>query len=53
MDIGRFIAHDNPARALTFIDELEGKCDVLGSAPGIGTARPELGAGVRMFTKGR
>lgn len=48
-----FIAQDNPARALTFVDELEGKCDALGSAPGIGTARPELGEGIRMLPKGR
>ena len=48
-----FIAQDNPARALTFVDELEGKCDVLGGAPGIGTSRPELGEGVRMLPHGR
>ena len=44
LDIAVFIAQDNPARALTFVDELESKCDALGRAPGIGTSRPELGA---------
>lgn len=53
MDIAVFIAQDNQARALTFVDELESKCDALGRAPGIGTLRPELGDGVRMLTQGR
>lgn len=33
-----FIARDNRARSLTFVDELEGKCDALGGAPGMGTS---------------
>lgn len=53
MHITMFIAQDNPTRALTFVDELEGKCDLLGGAPGIGTLRPELGEGVRMLLHGR
>ena len=53
LDIAVFIARDNPARALTFVDELESKCDALGRAPGIGTSRPELGDGVRMLPHGR
>jgi toxin ParE1/3/4 len=53
MDIAMFIAQDNPKRALTFVDELEGKCDALGGAPGIGTSRPELGEGIRMLPHGR
>ena len=53
LEIAAFIAHDNKARALTFVDELEGKCDALGRAPGIGTSRPELGDGVRMLPHGR
>ena len=53
MDIAIFIAQDNPARALTFVDELESKCDTLGSAPGIGTARPDLGEGIRVLPHGR
>jgi plasmid stabilization system protein ParE len=43
-----FIAHDNPARATTFVDALEEKCQLLGVSPGIGTSRPELGAGLTM-----
>jgi toxin ParE1/3/4 len=31
MEIAMFIAQDNPARVLTFVDELEGKCDALGT----------------------
>lgn len=53
MDIAVFIAQDNQARAMTFVDELEGKCAALGRAPGIGTPRPELGDGVRMLPHGR
>jgi toxin ParE1/3/4 len=29
MDIAMFIAQDNPKRALTFVEELEGKCEAL------------------------
>ena len=53
IDIASYIAEDNPARALTFVDELEGKCSALGRTPGLGTARPELGAGIRMLPHGR
>lgn len=53
MDIAIFIAQDNPKRALTFVDELEGKCGLLGSAPAIGTSRPELGDGIRVLPHGR
>ena len=44
LDIAAFIAQDNPPRALTFVDELESKCNALGGAPGIGKLRPELDA---------
>ncbi len=53
LDIAVFIAYDNQARALTFVDELESKCEGLGRLPGIGTLRPELGDGVRMLPHGR
>lgn len=53
MDIAIFIAQESPKRALTFVDELEGKCDALGGAPAIGTSRPELGEGIRMLPHGR
>lgn len=53
LEIALYIAQDNPARAATFVEELEGKCMLLGTASGIGTARPELGQGVRMLPHGR
>jgi len=53
MDIAAFIAQDNPKRALSFVDELEDRCALLASAPGIGTARPELGDGICMLPHGR
>ena len=53
IEIALFIAEDNPTRALTFVDELEDKCHALGTAPGIGTSRPELGEGVAMMPYGR
>ena len=52
-EIGDFIAKDNPARALSFIGELKSKCLALSYSAGIGTARPELGDGIRMLTHGR
>jgi toxin ParE1/3/4 len=53
MDIAMFIAQDNPKRALTFVEELEGKCEALSRAPGIGTSRAELGEGIRVLPHGR
>jgi toxin ParE1/3/4 len=53
IDIAMYIAQDNPERALTFVDELEGRCDALALEPGISTARPELGDGIRMLPHGR
>jgi toxin ParE1/3/4 len=53
MDIAMFIAHDNPKRALTFVEELESKCEALTRAPGIGTLRAELGEGIRVLPHGR
>lgn len=48
-EIAVYIALDNPARALRFVDELERHCKVLAAEPGLGTARPELGRGIRML----
>ncbi len=53
LEVALYIAQDNPARASTFVDELEFRCRGLGEAPGIGTARPELGEGIRMLPHGR
>ena len=51
-EIGDYIARDNPRHAVTFIAEIQAKCHKLGHAPSIGTARPELGEGVRMLPHG-
>ena len=53
VEIAAFIAQDSPTRAATFVDELERKCTPLGTAPGIGTSRPELGEGIRTMPHGR
>lgn len=53
MEIALYIAQDNPSRATTFVDELEERCSALGRSPGMGTARPELGDGVRMLPNER
>lgn len=53
IDIALFIAQDNPARALSFVNELEEKCAGLGGAPGVGTPRPELGEGICRLPHGR
>ena len=52
-EIGDFVALGNPRRAVTFIGEVRAKCQRLGQAPGLCTARPELGNGVRMLPHGR
>lgn len=53
MEIAIYIAQDNPVRALSFVDELEATCLGLGQAADIGTARPELGEGIRLLPHGR
>ena len=53
LDIATYIARDNPTRALSFVDELEDACARLRTHPGIGTARPELGANIRVLPHGR
>ena len=52
LEIADYIAQDNPRRAMSFVDELEIRCTALGGAPGIGTQRPELGAGVCAWPHG-
>jgi toxin ParE1/3/4 len=53
LDIAVYIAQDKPSAALSFVDALEAKCLRLGDGPGIGTARPELGDGLRSMSHGR
>jgi len=45
-----FIAADNPARAGSYIAEIETACENLCSAPMIGTARPDLQPDVRIMS---
>ena len=49
IEIASFIARDNPARAYSYVDELEKTCEALSDFPELGPARPELGEGVRML----
>lgn len=53
LDIALFIAQDNQARALSFVDELEAHCRRLGQHPGIGSVRPQLGENIRVIPHGR
>lgn len=52
-EIATFIAADNPARALTFLDELEASCALLLDFPEAGRARPELAPNLRSKPYGR
>ena len=52
-EIGDYIAQDNPLRATTFVEELASHCERLTRYPDIGTARPELGEGLRVMPHGR
>ena len=47
LDIARYIARDDPARALTFVDELEAASTKLLPFPDTGRARPELAPDLR------
>lgn len=46
VEIASFIARDNVARAVTFIDELEATCAMLVDFPHSGGARSDLRAGL-------
>ncbi|MBM3509362.1 MAG: type II toxin-antitoxin system RelE/ParE family toxin [Alphaproteobacteria bacterium] len=48
VEITLFIARNNPARALTFVAELEARYDALSEFPGVGAPRPELADGLRV-----
>jgi toxin ParE1/3/4 len=52
-EIGDFIARDNPARALTFLDELREHCTAIVNAPRLYALREELGPGIRIAVHGR
>ena len=52
-EIGDYIARDNPARAVTFIEALTEKCRRLIEQPAAAPLRPEFGDDVRMTPFGR
>lgn len=53
IEIATFIARDNPARARSFVTELEPVCGNLVAHPEIGALRPELHGRLRMLPHGR
>jgi len=52
-EIGDYIARENPARAISFVEELREHCGAILVAPASYAPREELGAGVRMAIHGR
>ena len=52
IDIGDYIASDNPKAAAGFIAEIEKACALLGGEPLLGRARPEI-AGYRSWVVGK
>lgn len=53
IDIFYHIAGDNPARAASFVGEIEQRCGKLPDFPEAGRARPELAEGLRSVPHGR
>jgi toxin ParE1/3/4 len=51
-DIRDFILRDNPARAVTFVDELLDRCQLLADHPLMGRARTNLRPALRSFPHG-
>jgi len=52
-EISDYIARDNPARAVSFLQEMRGQCLKITAYPEAAPLRPELGAGIRMLPFGR
>jgi toxin ParE1/3/4 len=52
-EIGDYIARDNPARAITFVDELRIHCFRIAATPTADPAREDLAPGLRMAIHGR
>jgi toxin ParE1/3/4 len=51
--IAEHIATDNPARAVSFIQEIRAKFYAIGSNPLIYQLRPEIGTGARLSSVGQ
>ncbi len=52
-EIADYIARDNPARAASFVAELEATCRAVAATPELYPARPDLASGLRMAVHGR
>jgi len=52
-EIAAYIARDNPARAASFVAELEAKCRAVAETPGVYLAREDLAPGLRLAVQGR
>lgn len=52
-EIGDYIARDNLARAMSFLDELKAHCERISEAPDAYPRREDLGVGIRMAVHGR
>ena len=50
--IALHIASDNPAAARRWVDDIHDRCRRLGETPGMGVARPEIRADLRVFPVG-
>lgn len=53
IDIGDFIASDNPKAAIGFIAEIEKACALLGGEPLLGRTRPEITPDARSWVVGK
>ena len=53
MEIGDYIARDNPTRALTFVQELEALARRVAANPGHFPARDDIEPGLRIAVLGR
>jgi len=49
-EIGDYIARDNPARAISFIQEIKKQCHKITNAPEAFPLRPDLIEGLRMLS---
>jgi toxin ParE1/3/4 len=52
-DIAEYIARDNPQRALSFVDELQQRCEQLTRFPAAAPLRPDIAEEIRMVPFGR
>lgn len=52
-EIGDYIAHDNPERAITFVDELQNACTGIADNPQAYSIRLEIAPGIRMAIYGQ